>query len=109
MKRIQRRRTKGWRMPSGAVVVDRSTKWGNPFVVGVSGTVAECVDLYRKLIAGYICLSCRGVTAGELIDYRRFVVAHLDELRSATALVCWCRLDQACHADVLIELLEAAA
>ena len=32
--RIQRRRTKGWRMPEGAVFVGRPTKWGNPFVVG---------------------------------------------------------------------------
>lgn len=30
--RIQRRRTKGWRMPAGALYVGRPTKWGNPFV-----------------------------------------------------------------------------
>lgn len=30
-KRIQRQRTKGWRMPDGAVYVGRPTKWGNPF------------------------------------------------------------------------------
>ncbi|MBK7274882.1 MAG: DUF4326 domain-containing protein [Actinomycetales bacterium] len=29
--RIQRQRTKGWRMPEGAVYVGRPTKWGNPF------------------------------------------------------------------------------
>lgn len=33
-KRIQRRRTAGWRMPEGAVYVGRATKWGNPFTVG---------------------------------------------------------------------------
>lgn len=32
--RIQRKRTKGWRMPEGAVYVGRGTKWGNPFKVG---------------------------------------------------------------------------
>ena len=31
--RIQRKRTKGWRMPEGAVYVGRPTKWGNPFAV----------------------------------------------------------------------------
>jgi len=31
--RIQRKRTKGWRMPEGAVYVGRPTRWGNPFVV----------------------------------------------------------------------------
>jgi Domain of unknown function (DUF4326) len=30
-KRIQLRRTKGWRLPEGAVSVARPTKWGNPF------------------------------------------------------------------------------
>lgn len=29
--RIQRKRTKGWTMPEGAVYVGRPTKWGNPF------------------------------------------------------------------------------
>jgi hypothetical protein len=33
-KRIQRKRTNGWRMPEGAVYVGRGSKWGNPFVVG---------------------------------------------------------------------------
>lgn len=30
-KRIQRKRTKGWRMPEGAVYVGRPTLFGNPF------------------------------------------------------------------------------
>jgi hypothetical protein len=30
-KRIQLRRTKGWRMPANTVKVDRSAKYGNPF------------------------------------------------------------------------------
>ena len=30
MKRIQRKRTKGWRMPDNAVYVGRPSKWGNP-------------------------------------------------------------------------------
>jgi hypothetical protein len=29
--RIQRQRTKGWRMPEGAVYVGRPSAWGNPF------------------------------------------------------------------------------
>jgi hypothetical protein len=29
--RIQRKRTKGWRMPEGAVYVGRGSYWGNPF------------------------------------------------------------------------------
>lgn len=31
--RIQRKRAKGWRMPTGAVYVGRPSRWGNPFRV----------------------------------------------------------------------------
>lgn len=31
--RIQRKRTKGWRMPEGAIYVGRPTVYGNPFEV----------------------------------------------------------------------------
>lgn len=31
--RIQRKRTKGWRMPEGAIYVGRPTKWGNPIQI----------------------------------------------------------------------------
>jgi hypothetical protein len=33
-------------MPPNTVKVDRSTRWGNPFVVGKHGTLAECLELY---------------------------------------------------------------
>ena len=35
--RIQLRRTKGWRLPKGAVRVARPGKWGNPFSVAEHG------------------------------------------------------------------------
>ncbi|GAA1807089.1 DUF4326 domain-containing protein [Nesterenkonia flava] len=31
--RIQRSRAKGWRLPVGATIVDRSSRWGNPFII----------------------------------------------------------------------------
>lgn len=34
VKRIQRRRTKGWRMPDNTVYVGRGSKWGNPYALG---------------------------------------------------------------------------
>lgn len=33
-RRIQLKRTKGWKMPANTVKVDRTTPFGNPFVVG---------------------------------------------------------------------------
>src|SRR5690606_13010392 len=51
--RIQLSRRKGWRMPPDTVKVDRSTRWGNPFVVGRHGTQAECVAHYARLVGGH--------------------------------------------------------
>ena len=102
-KRIQRKRTKGWRMPEGAVYVGRGTKWGNPFVVGIDGTRTECFDLYVKLAAGYLCIS------KPLAHVERQSIAYAAlagagrELRGKD-LACWCPLDQPCHADVLLEI-----
>jgi hypothetical protein len=33
-KRIQRRRTPGWRQPADAIYVGRPTNWGNPYYIG---------------------------------------------------------------------------
>ena len=82
--RIQRRRTKGWRMPEGAVYVGRPTKWGSQFYIGGSLTRERAVAMYRRWLG-----------RADWLD--------LEELRGKD-LACWCRLDQECHADVLLEL-----
>lgn len=95
--RIQRKRTKGWRMPEGAVYVGRPTVWGNPFRSGqtsphnfrVTLDAQHAVDLFRQI--------CEA----------RAEAGTLDELLkplSGKDLACWCPLDQPCHADVLLEL-----
>lgn len=85
-----------------AVSVARPGKWGNPFRVGEDGTAAQCVDLYRCLLSGYVALTTK---AGiELQTKTRAIVAAcLDELRGKN-LACWCRRDKPCHADVLLEI-----
>lgn len=88
--RIQRKRTKGWKMPEGAIYVGRGSKWGNPFTFENSGQVhpalrfaCEVAPLYRPGL--------------------------LDPLRGKD-LACWCPLTDKdgnpapCHADVLLEL-----
>ena len=104
-KRIQRRRAKGWRMSPGAICVDRSTPWGNPFVVGKDGTAAECVDLYRKLLSGFVCLDAHAAPAAQDAA-RTHVVEHLGELRGKP-LACWCGIGRPCHADVLLAIANA--
>ncbi|MFH1264564.1 MAG: DUF4326 domain-containing protein [Planctomycetota bacterium] len=44
-KRIQRQRTKGWRMPEGAVYVGRPTAWGNPFTLNGDWIVWAAIAL----------------------------------------------------------------
>lgn len=131
--RIQRRRTRGWLMPEGAVYVGRLSKWGNPF------------EAYKCPCCGYwdVC-DDNGVTY--LVDHeyvrrpevradRRTWTTYDDAVHKAVQLytdeatywlggwektrpdlyaalptlagkdlACWCPLDQPCHADLLIEL-----
>lgn len=89
-------------MPPNTMKVDRSTKWGNPFKVGEDGTAAECVDLYRALLGGYICLSSKASVELQTKSHA-VVIACKNELRGKD-LACWCRKGQACHADVLLEI-----
>jgi hypothetical protein len=87
-KRIQLRRTKGWRMPENTVKVDRSTKWGNPFIV--EGDPALAVAMYRSSYA----------------DNLDFIYDAQLDLRGNN-LACWCPLDAPCHADVLLEIANS--
>lgn len=116
--RIQRQRTKGWRMPEGAVYVGRPSRWGNPFVLG---------ETYMWLSTGMPFPVPTPRDPGEY-EYGLRVV-RLDDRQMATAwfrawvewtendisvnvmavlggrdLACWCPLDQPCHADVLLDL-----
>jgi hypothetical protein len=102
--RIQRKRTKGWRMPEGAVYVGRPTRWGNPWKVGdIAASGPVDAEQAVRLYAWWLDVSTTdgfGRAEPEAVAY------FLDRLRDATALACWCPLDQPCHADVLIELLS---
>ena len=121
-KRIQRKRTKGWRMPEGAVYVGRPSKWGNPYTpdnfsighisnggLGIESrpaTIAECVEMYRRELT---CTNavCRG---GGYFGPEHAWTIGLDVTELAGRdLACWCPLDQPCHADVLLEIANRAA
>ena len=100
-KRIQRKRTKGWRMPEGTVYVGRPTKWGNPFVAGQK-IPAEWVP-----VVGRAVVATDAAHAVELFrKHARFPAAVGPEIRKLRGkdLACWCPLDQPCHADVLLAL-----
>jgi hypothetical protein len=89
MKRIQRLRKKGWRLPPNTVYVGRPSKWGNPFRIGVDGSREEVISKYRKW----------------LIEKLKADPKFLDPLKGKD-LACWCPLTLPCHADVILETLS---
>ena len=50
--RIQRKRSKGWRMPEGAWYVGRPSRWGNPFDINTVGGRDIAIRLYRDMVQG---------------------------------------------------------
>lgn len=125
-KRIQLRRTKGWRKPEGAVVVARPTRWGNPFYAGDRATVSahQWGEAGHFDLDGPVGFSLGLKLTPEIVVdlYRQCLVGNLadadpryDELRSALEelrgcdLACWCDLSSPCHADVLLEVANGEA
>ncbi len=88
-KRIQRNRTKGWKMPDNTIYVGRGSKWGNHFAVSKYGRDGA-VDKFRQYI-------------GHPNSPHDFEFQDIEEELTGKNLACWCREDQACHADVLLE------
>lgn len=91
--RIQRRRTKGWQAPEGAVYVGRPSKWRNPFAVGDFGIPdrTASVERFRQWLDGRI-VGPTPPTAQQIAKLR------------GKDLMCWCDPRCTCHADVLLEL-----
>ena len=99
--RIQRKRTKGWKMPPDTVCVARPSKWGNPFRPNswnepgfspVPDDATMAVKWYRE-------------------DLTKVLRANPDALAPLRGknLACWCAVGAPCHADVLLELANAPA
>ena len=91
-------------MPEGAVYVGRPTRWGNPFVVGEPALVSPLWNA-RTVRAETPEHSVRLYKAW-LVSARARCEGFIPELRGKD-LVCWCPLDQPCHADVLLEWANA--
>jgi hypothetical protein len=89
-------------MPPDTVKVDRTTRWGNPFVVGKHGTQAECVEAFDGMMSGDL-RSGRGVSLEQQRAYVSFAIENLELLRGKS-LACWCREGTPCHAEVLLRL-----
>lgn len=101
-RRIQRKRTAGWRMPKDAVYVGRPTKWGNPFT--------------PQRDSDYYCPKAKSMLLEWAADVHRdwlqlpaqadLVTAIRSELRGKD-LACWCPEGQPCHADTLLRVANS--
>lgn len=100
-KRLQLRRTKGWRKPPGAIVCTRSSKrWGNPFRIGDVLDVSVPPQIIFLTITRDLAVDLFRAWALERPEFCAAVRAEL----AGHDLACWCPLDQRCHVDVLLEI-----
>ncbi|GAA1714631.1 DUF4326 domain-containing protein [Brachybacterium phenoliresistens] len=127
-RRIQRRRTKGWRKPAGAVYVGRGSRWGNPWraqrgsCIGPVWSFATSMPTRLRtlctpavavaLYSSHAPASTAAESAVALFrtycqvmarDHAAEFTEWLEPL-AGRDLMCWCALDQHCHADVLLEI-----
>jgi hypothetical protein len=99
-KRIQLKRSKGWTMPPGAVKVDRTTRWGNPFTVADCGTAAVAVANHGRWMRGEDPWRRAAGAARRGGDQDR---------ARGRDLACWCPAAGPCHADLLLRIANGAA
>ncbi len=67
--------------------IDRRSKWGNPYHIGIHGTRSEVITMYESYVRG-----------------RPDLIAALPELAGKT-LGCHCA-PKRCHGEILLELLR---
>jgi len=103
--RIQRKRTKGWKMPEGAVNCTRPGRWGNPYSVREYG-LARALANFRDRAIGVMAIAPE----------------YFAPLRGKD-LACWCHLCprhqsgkrwnescadcDPCHVDILLEIANS--
>lgn len=88
--RIQRKRTKGWRMPPNTVSVTRPGMWGNYAAFRACTPFGQpAVDAFRLWVETEASEAWKGCA---------------QKVLRGKNLACFCPLDQPCHADVLLEL-----
>lgn len=73
-------------VPDDAILVDRTTRWGNPYRLGVDGDVDEVTRLYVNYLLDNLLL-----------------VEDIKTTLRGKDLVCWC-WPAPCHAEILLRL-----
>jgi hypothetical protein len=102
--RIQRKRTKGWKMPPNTVSVTRPGPWGNPRRVGMyqGYSRADAVADFHRWLNREIGTESWCAVYGKPPTLEKIKA----ELRGRN-LACFCPLNQPCHADILLALANS--
>ena len=103
--RIQRSRQHKMVSPNGLpiVCVDRTTKLGNPFIVGKHGALNQCLWRFVNLCNGIIF---RGMDKKCMDRQQRFIDewnANKENYRNKN-FACFCPIGKPCHADILLKI-----
>lgn len=103
--RIQRKRTKGWKMPPNTVCVDRSSNFGNVFKVGdqvLSDFFDELTEIEKLMFPDRTIMD----NEGAVFLFKKWQLPKLKNIEKLKGknLACFCPLDKPCHADILLEL-----
>lgn len=109
-KRVQRKRTKGFKMPENTVYVGRPTKFGNPYKVQ-DFLIESGQDLQNQGFEGMEHTRHWGNYAYGLmfqayrnhLEEKGLIETIKKELRGKN-LACWCALDKPCHVDILLKI-----
>lgn len=111
--RVQLKRTKGWKMPENTVKVDRTTRWGNDFIVWESGSRWACEYVETDATVTRLAeFDTREEAAADAVtrfraEATRRPPGDFARLRGKN-LACWRKPGSPCHADVLLDLANPA-
>lgn len=111
-KRITLSRQAGFRLGEDAINVARPSKWGNPFKIGDTYSRGDWqFDIFCALHPNIKNLGLITPSREDVVEAFGFYIHEAPALWIAAFeelpghdLACWCKPDQPCHADLLIEL-----
>jgi len=109
--RLQRTRKKGWKKPENSVYVGRRSKWGNPYKV-IHNEVFFFHPYYKEWVAVATYYDNKMAMENMLRRYeekiltKEFIKEIKKELKGKH-LLCWCKLGDPCHADILLKVANA--
>lgn len=109
--RIQRKRTKGWKKPIGAVNCTRPGNYGNPFTVEKYG-LEKSLKLFDMFFTESTIYAFPAEARQDAMSSKLFTHYKRSDFASTTDMIvkelkgkdlmCFCPFDKPCHANILL-------